>query len=163
MRASDERQKIWSDPQRLEEWTNAALNAFGLQDDDLPLETLPQMSPAQWRREALTIALADARRGNPEPLRRLFPALAEFIHSPPRPRGQRRPQTDGYSQLPLENALHNVRDIRTIWQEHFGKSYRSAAPTAVAIAARRHGLSEDELVNFRKNRHRFRKNRQRKR
>jgi hypothetical protein len=164
VRVPDDRKEIWNDPQRLEEWTNAALYAFGVHEDDLPLETLPQMPPAERRREALAIAIAAARRGNPEPLRRLFPALAEFIHSPPRRRGQRRPQTNVYERVPLENALDDVRDIRKIWQKHFGKSYAPRnGPSAISIAARRHGLSEDELVNFRKNRHRFRKNRQRKR
>lgn len=79
-------------------------------------------------------------------------------------RGQRRPQTNVYERLPLENALDDVRDIRKIWQKHFGKSYAPRnGPSAISIAAQRHGLSEDELVSFRKNRHRFRKNRQRKR
>jgi hypothetical protein len=155
MRAPDDRQRLWSDPQRLEEWTNAALDAFGVHDDDLPLENLPRMTSAEWRRQALRLAITDARKGRPEPLRRLFPAITEFIFSPPRARGQRLPQVNDYQWLLLEYALDDVRDIRKIWRQHFGKNYAPRnGPTALSIAARRHGLNESEIENYRKNRHR---------
>jgi hypothetical protein len=162
MRAPDERQKIWDNPERLEAWTNAALDAFGVHDDDLPFENLPRKSPAEWwRQEELALAITEARRGHPERLRRLFPAIAEFIHSPPRRRGQRRrPQADPFRHLLLELALDDVRHIRKIWRERFGKSYAPRnGPTALAIAARRHSnrhdtITEAELTSFRSNRHR---------
>ena len=53
-------------------WTLEQLNAFDVHDDDRPREALSRMPPAAQRREALAIAISDARWGNPEPLRRLF-------------------------------------------------------------------------------------------
>jgi hypothetical protein len=156
MRSPDERQKIWNDPLLLAEWTNAALNAFGTRGDDLPFENLPRMTPAGWRQQLIDIAKVDAREGRPERLRKLLPSLAEFIHAPPLARGQRhKPQFDPYAALLLELALDDVREIRQIWREHFGKAYAPPrGPTALTIAAERHGVTEEQLLTYRKNRHR---------
>jgi hypothetical protein len=158
VRAPDDRQKIWNDPQRLKEWTNAALIASGVQDDDIPFENLPRMTAAEWNRQVIDIAKVHARQGRPEGLRKLFPEIAEFIHAPPLARGQRyKPQSDPFRAVALEQALEDVCSIRRIWREHFGKAYAPPhGPTALAIAAERYKLTEDQLLTYRKHRHRRR-------
>ena len=130
MRAPDERQKIWNDPQRLEEWTNAALIASGVQDDDIPFENLPRATPAEWRQHLIHIAKVDARQGRPERLRKLLPGFAEFIHAPPRARGQRyTPQSDPFTAHALELALGDVGEIRQTLARVFWQGLRPSAWT----------------------------------
>ena len=40
----------------------------------------------------------------------------------------------------LEEASYDVERIREIWQQHYGRRNRKAEPTAIEIAARRHGM-----------------------
>jgi hypothetical protein len=97
--------------------------------------------------EALT-RLADT-----DELRQLGFRLALKRHRRGREKGDRRP-----GDLPellkwcLEDAADDVNRIRKIWQEDYKRRNRTMDPTAVAIAARRHGVSETALINFRKNR-----------
>jgi hypothetical protein len=120
--------------------------------------TCRRATPAEWNRQVIDTAKSLARRGYPDQLRKLFPALAEFIHAPPLKRGQRlKPQSDPFRAAALEQALEDVCSIRRIWREHFGKAYAPPhGPTALAIAAERYKLTEDQLLTYRKHRHRRR-------
>lgn len=51
------------------------------------------------------------------------------------------------------NAADDVKRIRSIWKQTFNKQNRTDDPTALGIAARRYGLAEDDLDNWRKNHH----------
>jgi hypothetical protein len=153
-------EKIWNNPERLEEFTNRELDRRSVQDDDFPFENLPRVVPppmtASKRHQILVLfAMSEAREGNPERLRQLYPELAEFIHSPPPHKRGRRPYAES-GQI-REMALSEVPAIHQIWRQHFGKSYAPHhGPTALEIAARRYGLTEAELDNYCKNRHRRR-------
>ena len=167
MRAPDsnyELQKIWDDPDRLETWTLQQLEALDMEHDwfldevderrDWSLITTSAHTQRAWR---LDRAKAAARQGKLNPLRRLYPEIAEFIHAPRRKRGEHRMVVDcGCTHERLQLALDDVKRIRRLWRAHFGRVYRSAAPTALSIAARRHGLTETQLTSFRSNRHRSR-------
>jgi hypothetical protein len=148
-----DRRKIWDDPQRLEDWTNAALDGAQF---NRPFENIPRMSPSEWNRWLVSLALSDARDGRPERLWNLCPQLDSFKYSPPLKRGQRRkPQFNPFVAYAFESALDDIPTIKQIWREHFGKTHAPPdGPSALAIVARRHGMDEDELLTFRKNLHR---------
>jgi hypothetical protein len=75
-----------------------------------------------------------------------------------RAKGESRPRDlPDFLKALLEYAAMDVEYIRAIWKRDFGKRNRSAAPTAIDIAARRNGVEENQLVNFKKNQHRTRK------
>jgi hypothetical protein len=104
-----------------------------------------------------------AKRGDNEAMARLAdtPELRRLAfatrHARGREKGEPRPRDTPLSKrLRLEAADNDVNLIYQIWEQHFGKHYRTAAPTAVQIAAKRHGVTEDELKNFRKNKTRRR-------
>jgi hypothetical protein len=94
----------------------------------------------------------------------MFPALSEFLRAPPRRQGQHQPKVPPLWEIIDEQLLRerlaqadkDVMRIRRIWREQLGKTYRRTAPTAVEIATRRHGVSEQQLENYRKSRHRRR-------
>jgi hypothetical protein len=78
-----------------------------------------------------------------------------FLSAFERP-GRGRPK-EGWQ--PLDDASDDVDRIHQVWRQHFfrkgqGRYNRTMAPTAVQIAAGRHGVTETALINFRKNRHR---------
>jgi hypothetical protein len=50
-----------------------------------------------------------------------------------------------------EAALKDVERIRDLWQRKLGKHNRSHSPTALEIAAHRHGLVEADLIRYRAN------------
>jgi hypothetical protein len=177
VRAPDnELAKIWYDPVRLEQRTNDELDALDWGEihlsqeleDHYDLEQLRNVRPdPRLRYEAVyKAALANAHKGNLAPLRKLLVEItgdnevSKFIHEPKRKRGQRRPKMPppwkAFEDLDerLQQAVEDVKRIRRIWREQFHKTYRSVEPTADAIAARRHGLTERELDNYRKCRHR---------
>lgn len=80
-------------------------------------------------------------------LRELHPDHAEFIHPRKRKRGQRRrPRGNWIKRWRLREAIEDVRRIRDIWAQHYGRRNRpKGAVTAEEIAAERHGLTEDEV------------------
>ncbi len=167
MRAPDDR--IWFGPVRLEAWTNEKLDELNaeadwqeqLADERRDYSSYGLMSP----KALLDAALTSAHGGNLAPLRRLFPELAKFLHEPPRKRGQhRRTQTAApvvakrwVTQSSLAQAVADRRRIPQLWREHFGKTYRGKEqPTAAEIAARRNGVTDQQLENYLKGRRRKR-------
>ena len=85
-------------------------------------------------------------------------ALREALrqHRRGREKGERRPRD--LSQLTrwcCEEALADVERIRRILKETYPKDYRGSTPLAMEFAARRWGIKDDTLINFKKNRHRY--------
>ena len=89
------------------------------------------------------IALHMARDGQLEPLRKLYPHLAPFLH-PPSKRGKyRRDET----QL-KRAALDLVKRVKALWRIHYGRRKRGSGDgiSANEIAARYLGLDEDQVA-----------------
>lgn len=157
------------DQERLEAWTNARLDSI---DDtaadpkrdpfhifDPTVAVLEQDIAQRLKRGRVKIA---ARAGHYETVARLADtvelrrlALSSLDHRRGREIGDQRP-----NDLPqttkrcCEEALADVEHIRQIWKTTYGKRNRSASPTAMEIAARRWGIDDTLLINFKKNRNR---------
>ena len=127
----------------------------------------------QWRREG-GLERQAARRGDIRPalelIRKLKPQLADLVQLPPLARGRRRdPITVGGVPVPpgdkkpsgywvavaehrklVAEAAADVKRIRVIWDEFFGKTNRRKGdgPSALDMAAERHGVTPDEIVKF---------------
>jgi hypothetical protein len=111
-------------------------------DGTMPLESV--------FRSELNAAKQYARRGNLAPLREILsgidPELVEFIHEPPRVRGQRRPRLPGREQrLVHDEDAGQARDIgrvRAIWQRQYGRWKRHAGdgPSAEDIVDAYHAI-----------------------
>ena len=91
-------------------------------------------------------AIAQAWRGNMEPLRRLYPDLKPFLQRPNLDRGEHFEKASDL-QLRIEQAREDVRRIREIWKAAYnGKCNRPEGQiTAVEIAAKRWGISANAL------------------
>ena len=91
-------------------------------------------------------AIEQADKGNMEPLRKLFPGLARFLHRPKQERGKRFPRNKEGD--PVTAAASDVKTIRKLWKTHYGKRNRpkNDSVTAEQIAADRHGVVDVEEV-----------------
>jgi hypothetical protein len=84
-------------------------------------------------------------------------ALREALrqHRRGREKGEQRPRDlPQTTKWGCEEALEDVEHIRRIWKRHYGRRNRAMEPTAIEIAARRWGIKDETLINFKKNRHR---------
>jgi hypothetical protein len=163
-----------ADIERLEAWTNAKLdemydNAADPTRDPFhffhPTIALLERDIAQRVKRGSVILAARAedhetlaRLADTEELRRL--AFKRQHHRQGREKGEERPhdlpQTTKWC---CEEALDDVGHIRRIWKREYGRHNRGpdSPPTAMGIAARRYGLKDKTLENFKKNRHRKRR------
>jgi hypothetical protein len=143
------------DGRRLIEWSIAQLDALDAEHDaklDDPPSSWTYPPEMLWW-EDVERAKRAARRGNIEPLRRLFPFIAELIHEPKRVRGQRRPHSrlpehEAFRRFAVGMAADDVRRLRdVIWPRHYGRWKRRSGegPTAEEIAAIRRGVTVDEV------------------
>jgi hypothetical protein len=152
---------IWDDPTRLEEWTVFQLFKLDADDNEWHNQQLTNWARevASMPRNPLAAAVASAEYGNLGPLRKLLPAIARFLNPPPSPPPKRGPKRDFFDEFAhaIGEARSDVRRVRALWREHFGRVYRSVSPRATEIAAQRYGLSEKQLLDDRKNRYRKRK------
>jgi hypothetical protein len=93
---------------------------------------------------------AQWRHGNPEPLRKLYPEIAECLRDePPRGPGLYRAQTQrkrGDQQRRRAQAADDVRYLDGLWN-HRGrwKGEQGARRLAIEVAAHRHDLTADEV------------------
>jgi hypothetical protein len=146
------------DRQAMIDWCIAELDALDgyidglIYDDDAKKDwTVYPKVPDGQRLES---AKLHARRGNLGPLRKLFPAIAEFIREPERVRGQRRSYVVGSVQDVFrrhvrheaeQRAVDSVRQLRAIiWPRHYGRKKRRDA-LAEEIAAARCGLTVEQV------------------
>ena len=140
-------------------WTNAKLDDLDIAFDSEHAELLDTQDhgPGTTQEEArqfwnLEIAKAKARNGDFTQLRRMLPAVAEFLNPPRRKRGERRRYADWiFEEKRTRLAIDDVYRIRQIWAQPaphgYGKWKRSLNDdvTAEAIAARRHDVTESEV------------------
>jgi len=119
-------------------WVNAQLNWL---DDAEHLKTVRgQRTPD----ERLAWCIARADHGDVEPLRKLFPQIpVRFIRLPPR----KRPMP--YKYDPTGDAVKDVRRIRALWKQHFGRVNRARVDlvTAEQIAADRCEVHISSVLN----------------
>jgi hypothetical protein len=81
------------------------------------------------------LAIKWARHGMIEPLRKLYPDIAEFIHLPKRKRGQRFPNLFAHLSPVLRAAL-DARRIRALWKKFYpGRRRRRDDKSAEDFAA----------------------------
>lgn len=141
-------------------WVNARLDEldaeFDVQQWELadkqdwgPDPTPEQMRRARWEFN-LGLAKAAAHNGNFTRLRQMFPMVAEFISPPQRKRRYRIDYSFKHERLRL--AIDDVNRICQIWAQPqpygYGKWKRPDSDDiqAEAIAAKRHGLTEREVL-----------------
>ena len=160
----------------LEAWTNKQLDEqdVGLEEERMNSENYEACLAAverifssqakkravQTKKRAVTLAVKNKDKkalnelmSDPESARL---AVREFTRKPSRGRkkGEPRPaDIPGVLRFVRMNASDDVDRIKSIWKREFDKQNRKRgeAPTAIAIAARRHRIDEDDLRNWRKN------------
>jgi hypothetical protein len=151
---------IWDDVERLREWTFDQLHRADLADlkmreaEDYPLDPRRSLT---WHRlmeyykadEDIRVSLVRCKRNDPDHYYQIItdsPGLRGYVQ--PR-RGRRKGNAPGIAE-----ARSEIADIRQLWKQAFGKSYKKGRPysLAVEIAAERHGFTPHELDNYRKNR-----------
>lgn len=160
MRAPDNKLPPWKARSRRDEawmieWSISELDLLAAYDAELDSEVtelaLKQVKVS--RQLLLERAMAKARRGNPEPLRKMYPEIAEFIREPEKVQGQRRP----YTRLREDNVFSEharemdeyfaCKDVdllrKHIWPQHYGR--RRGGPSAEEIAAKHRGMSVEEV------------------
>jgi len=148
------------DRERFEAWTNTALDEASKNPstdffDETFADAVEQDFKQQLKRGRVLLAReaqdheALARLADTEELRR----LAFQRHKQGREKGEHRPRDRRpVLKICLEDAANDVDRIRDLWQRAYNRRNRTKEPTAIAIAARRYGVKETQLVNFRKNR-----------
>jgi hypothetical protein len=160
------------DRESFEAWTNAQLDEMFepsaadirreqvlFSDSKFP-NVLEQEASERLKRGRVIMA---ARAGDYDMLARLADTedlrqLAFRRRKPGRAKGEPRPRDlPQTTKWCCEEALADVDRIHQLWKNKLGKCNRSAAPTAMEIAARRCGVDVDVLDNFKKNRHRNRR------
>jgi hypothetical protein len=107
----------------------------------------------EWQEHTSEAAAIRAARdyGDVEPLRRMYPSIADFINLPVRKdRSNYKERPDHSSdnlRLRLKRAVAEAQLIRDLWQQHYDRRNRPAGTsTAEYIVALRHDLSEGEVV-----------------
>jgi hypothetical protein len=75
-----------------------------------------------------------------------------FLHLPKRRRGQRYRKT--FRDTAVSDAVGDIKRIRELWRQHYdGKRNRgNSLISAEAIAAKRHGVTVDQILNRQKHR-----------
>ena len=125
----DDRDKRYR--QKMTDWTNWHLDHAPLPDwkpnHVLPFEWLKNFGPE----------IADAERGNIEPLRKKLPHLAKFLHLAKRGRGKRLASLPWDENDKAKLAAIEVEEIRALWRRHYKKKVRRFKPSAAEIAAGR--------------------------
>ncbi|MCS3761657.1 hypothetical protein [Bradyrhizobium centrosematis] len=107
-------------------------------------EKLDEQHVVELRHASASLSLEDwakalARTGNVDPLKQLFPDLAEFIAEPVRKRGEKKWKARKFSVAKL--AADFARRIRRLWLDQYGQKNRgrdelSAEDFAVEICKR---------------------------
>ena len=126
----------------------------------LTAEFIPRTDSEADELEAERSAIRQAERGDISPLRRRYPHLAKFLFPPKLKRGQRYPRFQltkaAIDKISITSALYDVWRIRSLWKRYYGRKNRSrdAGCSAEEIAAKRHDLTVEQLLNAKKLRRR---------
>jgi hypothetical protein len=132
---NDKNQMIW--------WVNEQLDLLDLCARD---SALPNPNCTDNKSEKLPVEVQQAWRGDLEPLRRKYPDFARFINFPVIKRHRGRPKTTRENSAALESAARDVKRIRQLWQERYGKKNRDDN-LAIDIAADRWDVFRDDLLD----------------
>jgi hypothetical protein len=91
-------------------------------------------------------AIEQADKGNMEPLRKLLPGLARFLHPPKQERGKRFPRNKEGDRV--TKAAADVITTRKIWKAAYGKKNRpkNDPVTAEQIAADRWKVDIEKVI-----------------
>lgn len=144
-----------NDDRDIKAMTDWVLYQLDIQADFDELESMWEEGYEHISREQMAIEAADG--GDIEPLRKLHPKLANYLHLPPRRREQGRPKmrvrppesTDDPA-LRVLVAAQDVEFIKRLWKREYGRQNRTTAPSAVEIAAKRWDVSAADLRRFKK-------------
>jgi hypothetical protein len=94
------------------------------------------MTPEYLRQWNERYRIQQARSGNPEPLRKLYPQFADCIFSPPLKQGKTYPEQPEFDVARVAARL--TRSIRALWLAQYGRKRRerdeiSAEDFAISI------------------------------
>jgi hypothetical protein len=143
------------DRQWLLEWTIEQLDAQDAEDEVWQSELNERrdyyapLPEEEQQRIQLDRAIRRARRGDVEALRELYPEIADFIHQPPRRRGQHRSpyRRNQFGRYGAELIVDNVKRVHDLWRRHYdGRWKRRGRPTAAEIVAARWHLDEKKVI-----------------
>jgi hypothetical protein len=155
------------DIEHFEAWTNAQLDelekleelAYDPRRDPFhifhPTAALLEQDNAQRLKRGRVILAVEA--GDHETFARLADTpelrrLAFKRHKRGRETGDSRPRDiPQLTKWCCEEALADVVHIRRIWKQTYGLRNRAMSPTAMEIAARRHNIDPEVLIDFKKN------------
>jgi hypothetical protein len=123
-------------------WLKQRLSAMAVEsslmpndDATYPLLIDPPLSKLNTKNVDLPDAIKLAKLGHIEPLRKLYPDIAEFIHLPKRKRGQRFPNP--MAELnPIKQAALDAQRIRALWKKFYSGHRRPRGNSAEDFAAR---------------------------
>jgi hypothetical protein len=133
--------KMWDDGVRLRAWTNDYLDAMARA---LPAELHDTLDEALQK-------LTEAKEHIKTTKKMLAQTLAVVRQLNPNiPYPEQRGRPSG-SSMQLVAANATVDRIRRLWKITFGKQNRFATPTAIELAAVRHGVTQKALITYRKN------------
>jgi hypothetical protein len=144
--ASDRQKRRWEEDMR--RWLSDRI----AQQLDAMMPTaaaVAHMTEAWLREWNEKYRIQQARSGNPEPLRRLYPQFSDCIHSPPLKQGCKYPPPPPKFDT-ARVAADFARRIRVLWRKQYGKMHReesemSAEAFAVDICKE---WFEEEAVNL---------------
>jgi hypothetical protein len=144
-------------PQRQEQWWWQMYDWLADQLDQQNIAAMRTANANPWRLKRLTEeerAIAAARNGKPEALRKLYPQFADCICAPKQRRGRKKKQ----NKTPLKIAYDFAVRIRALWQKQYGQQNRSmrddhkisADAFAAALCNEWFGcsLTTDDVLNY---------------
>jgi hypothetical protein len=133
------------DEEAMVRWVNERLDDLldsevtGRTGTDRYIEWLKNDGPQIWA----------AERGDLDPLRKLYPHLAPYLHRRKRSRGKylRKASFD-----PVKAAIEDIKNIRLIWKQQYKTKHRKRddKPSAVDIAVGRwksYGVTPNKIAN----------------
>jgi hypothetical protein len=142
-------------------WVNEQLDALDEQAEvtaderalDASVRLLASLPPTVQRETLRKLGIPVAKNrwyygGEVEPLRKLFPEVAETFVPPPRWQQRHRQRDHAIKRRLLKLAIEDVYRIRALLRGHFDgrwKRGRLTPPTIVRLAALRNGIDEDKL------------------
>jgi hypothetical protein len=115
--ATDHQKSQWK--QQMRRWLSDQL---AQQLDVITPAMVQAMTPNYLREWNEKYRTQQARNGNPEPLRKLYPQIADCIFSPPLKQGKTYPRQPEFDVAKVATRL--TRSIRALWLAQYNKKHR---------------------------------------
>jgi hypothetical protein len=154
----DKAEQEWVEGRSPAPWTREHDDRWR-KEQNLKPRVAPELSPLEkvLRQTRLIRATHHADCGKPEMLRQMYPEIAKYIFAPPLARGKRYRRLPTERERKLSRAVEDVWHIRGIWQRAYDRKNRSGDISAEEIAAKRWGVTKEEVLNqLKKAKSRFR-------